>query len=76
MRDFVIMPFPLLPAYIRWATGVFNNEEYGDTLFETVDDVDMEGDFTFMYGIIWSDGTFGVYEDYNEALWELAFMEN
>jgi len=29
-----------------------------------------------MYGVIWSDGSFGVYEDYNEALWELAYMGN
>ena len=69
IKDFEIIPFLLLPAYIRWYTGVYNNEEYGDILFETVDDVDYDGDFDLMYGVIWSDGTYGVYEDYNEALW-------
>ena len=75
MRGFEIIPFPHLPAYIRWATGEYNNKEYGDILFETVDDVDYDGDFHYMYGIVWSDGTFGVYEDYDEALWELISME-
>jgi hypothetical protein len=74
--NFEILPFTHLPAYIRWATGDFNNKEYGAVIFESVEDVDSEGDFDYMYGVIWADGTFGVYENYDEALWALISMEN
>jgi hypothetical protein len=67
-----IIPFPLLPPHIRWFTGKYNNKEYGDILFETVDDVDMELSFNLMYGVIWGNGEYGVYEDYFEALWAVV----
>ena len=66
--DFIIVPFDLLPPYIRWATAEYNNKEYGGEIYETVDDLDTDGDFFLCYGVIWEDERFGVYEDYFDAL--------
>lgn len=71
MLDFEIIPFDLLPPWIRWWTADYNNKEYGSVIYETVDDLDADGDFLFCYGVIWSDGEVGVYEDYEQALWDI-----
>ena len=68
---FEIMPFRYLPSWIRWSYAVFVNEEYGDTLFETVDDVDFDDVGVFWYGAILSDGSWTVDENYEEVLFRI-----
>jgi len=75
--NFEILPFALLPPHIRWFTGLYNNKEYGEVLFETVDDVDdADCGFDLMYGVMWEDDEYGVYDDYYEALWAVISGED
>lgn len=67
--DFEIMPFRYLPTWVRWAYAKLANEEYGDTLFETVDDVDDDDVGVFWYGAILSDGSWIVDENHEEVLY-------
>jgi hypothetical protein len=69
--DFEIMPFRYLPAWIRWAYADFCNKEYGDVLFETVDDVDFDDVGVFWYGAIFSDESWTVDENYEEVLYQV-----
>lgn len=69
--DFEIMPFRYLPCGIRWAYAVLANKEYGDTIYETVDDVDWDDVGVFWYGAVFSDGSWIVDESHEEVLYDV-----
>lgn len=69
--DFEIMPFEYLPSHIRWDFAKYQNREYGSLLYETVDDIDNDGEFALWYGIVFANGDYWIDEDFNEVLWNL-----
>ena len=72
--SFDIMKFENLPAWIKWAYGKVCNEEESYNVFETVDDVAFEMDYSGFLGAVLSDGGWVVHEDIELVHWEIIFL--
>lgn len=69
--SFEILPFEYWSPELKWWYASWVNKEEGDEMFRTIDDVeDVAPDLYWYYGIIFSDGTFAVVEDLQEAHYE------
>jgi hypothetical protein len=69
--SFEILPFDYWSPELKWNYAKYSNEEEGEEMFRTIDDLEeVAPDLFWYYGIVFSDGSWSVTEDYLEALEE------